>query len=96
SAIPKPRIAAIAAAIERIAGKAGYIVPSHDLDDPRFDAKRYWRGPVWLVVNYMIADGLAAAGYADVARHITQSSLDLIADSGFAEHYDPISGEPLG
>ena len=96
AAIPNARAAALAATIEGIARKARYIVPSHDLDDPRFDAKRYWRGPVWLVVNYMIADGLAAAGYTDVAAHITRSSLDLIAESGFAEYYDPLTGAPLG
>jgi hypothetical protein len=96
AAVPPARAAAIARRIERLAEATAYIVPSHDPADPRFDSKRYWRGPAWLVVNYMIADGLARAGKAAVADRIRDSSLELIAESGFAEYYDPISGEPLG
>ncbi|KAF0116532.1 MAG: hypothetical protein FD150_377 [Rhodobacteraceae bacterium] len=48
------------------------------------------------MVNYMIADGLARSGLAEASAAITRSSLDLIRTSGFAEYYDPESGEPLG
>lgn len=95
-AVPAVRAASIARTIRQTVRKARYVVPSHAPDDPRFDAKRYWRGPVWLVVNYMIADGLAAAGESETARRITASSLDLIRRSGFAEYYDPLTGEPCG
>lgn len=94
--IPQGRAQMIAARIRDLAGRCRHIVPSHDPADPRFDAKRYWRGPTWLVVNYMIADGLARAGEADVSAAIARSSLDLIAESGFAEYYDPMTGEACG
>ena len=90
------RTAALAARIADLAGKARFLVPSHDPADPRFDAKRYWRGPAWLIVNYMIADGLAKGGAVREADMIRASSMQLIHESGFAEYYDPHSGEPCG
>jgi len=96
AAIPAARAGAIAGTVARLGREARYIVPSHDPADPRFEPARYWRGPVWLVVNYMIADGLRVAGQPAAADAITASSLDLIRESGFAEYYDPMTGEPLG
>lgn len=93
-AIPTARARRIAQTIE--GHGTHFRVASHPPSDPRYDGKRYWRGPVWLVVNYMIADGLARAGLADAADRITASSLDLIRKGGFAEYYDPQTGEPCG
>ena len=95
AAIPAQRLAAIAATIAREHGQSRFAVASHDPADPRFEPRRYWRGPVWLVTNYMIADG-AAAHAPDLAAAIIRSSLELIEQSGFAEYYDPLDGAPCG
>ena len=92
--IPADRAARIAATID--GHGARFRVASHPPGAPGYQPKRYWRGPVWLVVNYMIADGLMRAGQGAAAEAITRSSLDLIRESGFAEYYDPETGEPLG
>ncbi|RYE83505.1 MAG: hypothetical protein EOP19_13715 [Hyphomicrobiales bacterium] len=96
AAIPPARAGAIARTIESWAKQVKYLVPSHDPSDPRFEPKRYWRAPAWLVMNYMIQDGLRAVGETAVADHIVKSSLELITQSGFAEYYDPTTGEPCG
>jgi hypothetical protein len=94
--IPGPRLAALASTIERQATVALYLVASHDPADPRFESRRYWRGPSWLVTNYMIADGLLAGGQRALAQRIISQSLETIEQSGFAEYYDPVDATPCG
>ena len=96
AAVPKERAHEVARTIEKWARQVKFIVPSHDPGDPRFEPKRYWRAPAWLVMNYMIADGLRRIGEVAVADHIVRSSLELITQSGFAEYYDPVTGEACG
>jgi alpha,alpha-trehalase len=86
----------LAEALRRWIGSARYAVPSVAADDPRFDALRYWRGPVWLIVNFMIADGLTRAGEHDVAARIERDGTALLHGAGFAEYFDPTNGAGLG
>ena len=38
-------------------------IPTTDPEDPAFDPIRYWRGPVWVLVNWLVADGLSRTGH---------------------------------
>ena len=61
-----------------------------------FDPRRYWRGPVWINVNWFLLRGLARAGLAAEAEELRRITLRLVAASGFTEYYHPATGEPLG
>ena len=90
------RAAGLFATIERWAEQVRFLLPSTDPASPLFEPRRYWRGPVWLIVNWMIADGLAAYGRADLARRLREDALELVRQNGFFEYFDPITGEGLG
>ncbi len=94
--VPQARIHRVAQTIETIGQTTRYLVASHPSTEAEFDELRYWRGPVWLIVNYMIAQGLRAGGEDKVIHRIVTDSIDLIETSGFAEYYGPITGTPCG
>ena len=95
-AIPQSRAEALAARITKLGEHVGYLIPSHDPETPEYDGMRYWRGPTWLIINYMVADGLVRAGQEAVVARIVADSLALIDQSGFAEYYDPVTAAPCG
>lgn len=90
------RDAAMLAHFDRIAGRVRYMTPSLDPEDPGFQMIRYWRGPVWAVVNWMIGEGLQEAGHAARAERVRSDTLALIGGTGFYEAFSPLDGSGSG
>lgn len=82
--------------LEAWASQVRYLVPSTDPKSPHFEPQRYWRGPVWAVVNYLIALGFAEYGYPQVAERIRRDTLKLCETAGFSEYFHPLTGQGLG
>lgn len=73
-----------------------FLVPTVSLDESSYNPGGFWRGPVWISVNWFIYKGLLNYGYVDLAKKIAFSSIDLIKKSGFREQFNPDTGEGLG
>ena len=71
-------------------------VPTVDCKDPRWKSGAYWRGDVWPAPNYQIATGLARYGHKDLAADIADKTVANAIKNGVSEHYDSVSGKPLG
>ncbi|MEM8486667.1 MAG: trehalase family glycosidase [Bacteroidota bacterium] len=65
-----------------------YICPSFDVDSPLFDSKRYWRGPVWSQMNWMIYHGLRRYGFDHTASIVRADLLELVQKLGFYEYFE--------
>lgn len=86
----------LVAHLERISNTANYLVPSFDPDHEAFDSIRYWRGPSWAIVNFMVATGLREAGEEKWSEKIRLENQQLMEKSGFYEAYCPIEGSGTG
>lgn len=73
-----------------------YRLTTTSKSEPAWDARRYWRGPVWIILNWLLDDGLRRYGFDDLAGALRRDSLELIARSGFREYYDPRDGSGCG
>jgi alpha,alpha-trehalase len=81
---------------DRIARKVEYMIPSFDPGSEGFDPQRYWRGPVWHVINNRIGLGLREIGELDRSERVRRDTARLTEKSGFSEYFNPLNGEGLG
>ena len=71
-------------------------IPTVDRKDSRWVSNSYWRGDVWPAPNYQVACGFAMNGQPDIAADIADKTVANALKNGINEHYDSISGMPLG
>ncbi len=81
---------------DRVRGLARFGVPSTDPAHPAYEPRRYWRGPVWAMMNMLIAMGLDEAGHCARAEALRENTAEVIATGGFAEYFDPRDGTAAG
>ena len=80
----------------RILDASSFGMPSWDPDHQAFESQRYWRGPVWAIMNHMVISGLEEAGLADLATRVRNDTINLSNQQGMAEYFDPRNGDGLG
>jgi putative isomerase len=68
--------------------------------EPLYNAKSgYWRGPVWVISNYLAMHGLMNYGHEAEARQLAARTVNLLvgdikSSGGMNENYDPDNGHP--
>ena len=73
-----------------------FTIPNYDMTKKDFDPKNYWRGPVWINVNWMISQGLKNYGYQEKADDMKQAIIQFPIRFGFHEYFDSHTGKGYG
>ena len=71
-------------------------LPTTPAWDPAFEPRRYWRGPVWPIIDWLISRGLERNGEPALAAELRASVCEAMERAGFVEYFDPRTGEGLG
>lgn len=73
-----------------------FTVPSYDTQKEGFQRENYWRGPVWLNINWMLLLGLRRYGFNQKADSLARDIIQLPIRFGFYEYYDSFDGRGYG
>jgi len=88
---PPERVLALAEHLEKsfVADATWRLCPSTAADEAAFEPLRYWRGPVWVNLNWMLYHGLRKQGCDALAARVKADTLGLIREHGMYEYFDP-------
>lgn len=75
---------------------APYPLPSAPLNSPYFKPNRYWQGPTWVNMNWLLTDGLERNHRRKEAKNLRQRTIDMITKGGMFEYFSPLDAEPAG
>ena len=75
-----------------------HVIPSIARNDPAFTHMRYWRGPIWGPMNYLVYEGLKRYHFDDVAAEFAARSAALFRGEWerhgwVCENYDARTGQ---
>ncbi len=70
--------------------------PSFDVRHKAFDPRKYWRGPVWVNVDWMLYHGLKSYGYKEGAEAVRRDVFELVERFGFYEYFTPYRESTVG
>ncbi|MEU8270582.1 hypothetical protein AB0B89_25915 [Sphaerisporangium sp. NPDC049002] len=86
--------ALIGTAVDRFGIERGTL-PSLAPDAPEFDPARYWRGPSWINLTWLVWRGLRHRR-PDLAALLAGGMVRAVTRSGFREYFDPSTLEGHG
>lgn len=72
------------------------LLPSTSLSEESFNPQLYWRGPVWININWLIWIGLKNANHTERAKAMKQSLLSCLKEHGIWEYYSPEDLDGIG
>jgi Trehalase len=73
-----------------------YSLPSYDRYGYGFSPVQYWRGPVWININWLLLRGFERYGFDGQADHLRRITLELVREGGFYEYFHPATGDGHG
>jgi len=76
--------------------ESGYPLATVSMQEPEFERQRYWRGPVWVNINWFMIKGLAQYGFHKQAEQLTERTLEMVSRGGFHEYFDPFNARGYG
>ena len=72
------------------------VIASTSFEEEAFNPLNYWRGPIWINMNWLLYSGLRKHQHIKEAKKLKTAILELVEEHGFNEYYNPLSGEGLG
>ena len=74
--------------LKQLSDRNFLIAPSFDVDHAWYDSKRYWRGPIWPQMNWLIYHGLKKYNYDALADQVKVDFIELVNRFGFHEYFE--------
>ncbi|WP_457642117.1 MGH1-like glycoside hydrolase domain-containing protein [Persephonella sp.] len=80
----------------KLGEKNCFAIPNYDKQKDDFSSKNYWRGPIWININWMLYQGLKRYKFKQKAEHLEISIMELPMRFGFYEYFDSFIGKGYG